>query len=64
MITDKSLIKVRSRSLYEIDDKESVKSAHKNHGVQDLYRNYLGKPLSERCMSLLHTTYKERDVLL
>ena len=37
---------------------------NKNPGVQELYHNYLGKPLSERCMSLLHTTYKERDVLL
>ena len=64
VITDKSLIKVRARSLYEIDEKESVKSAHKNQGVQDLYKNFLGKPLSERCISLLHTTYKERDVLL
>ena len=64
VITDKSLIKARARALYEIDDKESVKSAHKNPGVQELYRNYLGKPLNERCMTLLHTTYKERDVLL
>jgi len=64
VITDKSLIKVRSRTLYEIEEKESVKSAHKNQGVLELYKNYLGKPLSERCMTLLHTTYKERDVLL
>jgi len=64
IISDKSLIKIRARGLYEIDEKESVKSAHKNSGIQELYRSYLGKPLSDRCMTLLHTTYKERDVLL
>ena len=64
VITDKSLIKIRAKALYDIDDKEPVKSSYKNPGVQELYRNYLGKPLSERCMTLLHTTYKERDVLL
>jgi len=64
VISDKSLIKVRAKALYDIDEKETIKSAYKNSGVQELYRNYLGKPLSEKCMTLLHTTYKERDVLL
>ncbi|MDP4292348.1 MAG: [Fe-Fe] hydrogenase large subunit C-terminal domain-containing protein, partial [Bacteroidota bacterium] len=64
VITDKSFIKNRARALYEFDEKESVKSAHRNPGVADLYRNYLEKPLGERCMALLHTSYKERDVLL
>jgi iron only hydrogenase large subunit-like protein len=62
--TDKSLSKLRAKTLYEIDEKESVKASHKNTAVIELYKNYLGEPLSERCLALLHTTYKERKVFL
>ncbi len=62
--TDKSLPKLRAKTLYEIDEKESVKASHKNTAVIELYKNYLGDPLGEKCLALLHTTYKERKVFL
>ena len=44
--------------------REPLKSSYKNGAVNELYKNYLGEPLSERCLTLLHTTYKERKVYL
>lgn len=62
--TDKTFARLRAKTLYEIDEKEPIKASHKNSAVNELYKNYLDEPLSERCLSLLHTTYKERKVFL
>lgn len=57
-------VKARARALYEIDEKESIKTAHKNPMVLDLYLAFLNEPGSEIAKELLHTHYKKRDVLL
>lgn len=57
-------VKARAKALYEIDEKESIKSAHRNPMVLDLYQAFLKEPGSEVCKSLLHTTYRKREVLL
>lgn len=54
----------RMKTLYTIDENESVKVSHKNPEVLELYQNYLGKPLSHKSHELLHTHYCKRDVLL
>lgn len=61
---DSTLVKARAKSLYEIDEKESIKTAHKNPMVLDLYNAFLKEPGSNICKSLLHTTYHKRVVLL
>ncbi len=58
-------IKARMKSIYEIDEKESIKVSHRNPEVQELYDHYLGEPLSHASHELLHTSYlKREDVLL
>lgn len=61
---DQVSVKARAKALYEIDEKESIKSAHKNPLVFDLYQTFLKEPGSEVCKSLLHTTFRKREVLL
>jgi iron-only hydrogenase group A len=58
-------IRARMKSLYEIDDKESIKVSHRNPEIIELYDKFLGEPLGHKSHELLHTEYKEReDVLL
>ncbi len=57
-------VKARIRTLYDIDDIDSLKTAHKNQLVSELYEKYLEKPGSEKAMKNLHTCYTKRDVLL
>jgi iron-only hydrogenase group A len=58
-------IRARMKSLYEIDDKESIKVSHRNPEIIELYEKFLEKPLGHKSHELLHTEYKEReDVLL
>jgi iron-only hydrogenase group A len=53
----------KMKSLYEIDEKESIKVSHKNPEVIELYNDFLGKPLGHLSHELLHTKYFKRDVL-
>jgi iron-only hydrogenase group A len=57
-------IRARMQTLYNIDERESLKVSHKNPEVAELYRCFLGKPLGRKSHDLLHTHYNERDVLL
>lgn len=61
---DESVIEARMQSLYEIDDKESLKVSHKNPEIIELYENFLGEPLGHKSHDLLHTHYIKREVLL
>lgn len=57
-------IKARAKSIYDIDDVETIKFAHKNPMIKDLYEKFLEKPGSEKATKLLHVKYSKRDVLL
>ncbi len=57
-------IKSRMKSLYEIDEKESIKVSHRNPSIIEIYQQYLGKPLSAKSHELLHTTYTKRYNIL
>jgi iron-only hydrogenase group A len=57
-------IKARIRTLYDIDEMDSLKVSHKNPLVIDLYEKFLEKPGSEKAKQQLHTCYTKRDVLL
>ncbi|MBP7496045.1 MAG: [FeFe] hydrogenase, group A [Bacteroidales bacterium] len=61
---DEAAIKARMRSLYDIDDKDSIKVSHKNPQIVEIYEKYLEKPLSHKSHKLLHTHYNKRNVLL
>ena len=62
--TNHSVIEARMKSLYDIDDRETIKVSHKNPEIIELYENYFEKPLSHKSHELLHTSYIKRDVLL
>lgn len=57
-------ILARMRSLYAIDDQETIKMSHKNPEVIELYQEFLGEPLGHKSHELLHTSYNKRDVML
>jgi NADP-reducing hydrogenase subunit HndD len=57
-------VAARMKSLYAIDQGETVRTAHGNPAIQELYRTFLGEPLSERSHELLHTHYDARPELL
>jgi iron-only hydrogenase group A len=61
---DRSVIEARMKSLYDIDDRETIKVSHKNPEIIELYDNYFEHPLSHKSHELLHTCYIKRDVLL
>ncbi len=56
-------IRARVKTLYDIDDRESVKVSHKNPEVIKLYRDFLVEPLGHKSHELLHTHYQKREVL-
>jgi iron-only hydrogenase group A len=56
--------KSRSKNLFELDDRASVRAAHKNPKVIEVYSSFLGEPMGEKCKSLLHTSFSRKEVLL
>lgn len=60
---NKDAIKARMKSLYDTDEKESIKVSYKNPAVQELFNKYSGKE-SESFRVKLRTSYQEREVLL
>jgi len=57
-------VKTRARSIYELDEKESLKAAHQNPSLNALFSSFLQKPLSEVCNAHLHTGYEKREVMM
>ncbi|HPS00490.1 MAG TPA: [Fe-Fe] hydrogenase large subunit C-terminal domain-containing protein, partial [Candidatus Sumerlaeota bacterium] len=55
--------RARMKALYDIDQKEIVRTSHSNESVKRLYDEYLGKPLGEKSHHLLHTSYTSREVV-
>ena len=53
----------RMKTLYAIDENETLKVSHKNPEIIELYDNFLGEPLGHKSHELLHTHYKARDVM-
>jgi len=57
-------LKARMNTIYDIDDKETIKVSHKNPEIIQIYEEYLEKPLSHKSHELLHTHYNKRNVFL
>ncbi len=52
----------RAKALYEEDKLMPERKSHKNSDVDQLYKDYLGKPNGERSHALLHTHYHQREI--
>jgi NADH-quinone oxidoreductase subunit G/NADP-reducing hydrogenase subunit HndD len=61
---DDEAIKARLMSLYDIDERATIKVSHKNPEIKELYDNFLGEPLGHKSHELLHTKFQKRDVAL
>lgn len=55
---------INKRDVYEKDRKMSKRCAHDNKETKNLYNNFLGKPLSEKCLETLHRSYKNKSNLI
>lgn len=57
-------MRIRMQSIYQVDQTESMRTAHDNPDVQRFYREFLGEPGSAAACSLLHTSFFKRDVYI
>jgi len=51
----------RRDAIYDIDRQKQYRQSHNNPQVQQLYKDFLGEPLSHRSEELLHTHYIRRS---
>jgi len=56
---DKEILHKRQCALYGVDEGKTLRRAHENPVVQEIYGEYLGEPGSEKAHELLHTHYVE-----
>ena len=54
---DVEIINARRKAVYEEDRNKPLRKSHENPYIQQLYEEFLGKPLSEKAHALLHTNY-------
>ena len=59
--TTQEIIKKRAGAIYKQDRILKYRQAHNNPQIQQLYDEFLGKPLSKKSHKLLHTKYKKRS---
>ena len=53
---------LRAKALYSNDKKKEIRKSHENPSIQKLYKEFLGKPGSEKAHELLHTKYVKRKI--
>ncbi|HYW96442.1 MAG TPA: NADH-dependent [FeFe] hydrogenase, group A6 [Bacteroidales bacterium] len=58
---DSSILKARAKAIYAEDAGKPIRKSHENPYVQELYTEFLGKPMSEKAHHLLHTSYFDRS---
>ncbi len=63
MVTD-DIRKQRAKGLYDEDAGLPRRCSHENPYVQQLYKEFLDKPLSEKAHHLLHTKYTARPLYI
>ncbi len=57
---DEDSLRKRAEALYSSDRGKTIRRSHENPDIQRLYKEYLGRPLSEKSHKLLHTHYKAK----
>lgn len=59
---DSSVIRARAEALYREDREKSLRKSHENPYIIELYKQYLGEPMSEKAHALLHTHYFDKTI--
>ncbi|MDG5799859.1 NADH-dependent [FeFe] hydrogenase, group A6 [Marinilabiliaceae bacterium ANBcel2] len=54
------ILKKRQKAIYKEDKGKAIRKSHENPYIQQLYREFLGEPLSHKAHKLLHTCYFDR----
>ena len=54
------VLKKRQMAIYREDKNKTVRKSHENPYIAKLYKEFLGKPMSEKSHHLLHTEYFDR----
>ncbi len=57
---DEECLQKRAEVLYGIDRGNTIRRSHENPEIQRLYKEFLGRPLSEISHELLHTEYGQK----
>ncbi len=52
----------RAKAIYSEDAQKVIRKSHENPYIIKLYKEFLGKPMSEKAHRLLHTNYYDRKV--
>ncbi len=55
------VFKKRADSLYDIDEKSTIRKSHENPYLKKTYEEYLGEPGGHEAHKLLHTSYHSRE---
>lgn len=58
---DDDIKEKRKNAIYKADKDLPLRKSHENPIIQKLYKDFLGKPLSEKSHELLHTSYTKRE---
>lgn len=58
--TTDEIRKARIQAIYREDEGKEFRQSHENPAVNQLYEEFLGKPLGEKSHHLLHTDYFEK----
>ena len=56
-------LKARTKSIYDLDDKELLRVAHNNPQIKEIYEKQFAETGELKSGSLLHTSYLKREVL-
>ncbi len=54
------ILKKRQMAIYREDKNKTLRKSHENPYIIELYKEFLGKPMSEKAHHLLHTEYFDR----
>jgi NADP-reducing hydrogenase subunit HndD len=60
-MTTNEVREARIKAIYQEDEGKALRKSHENPQVIQLYREFLGAPLSETSHHLLHTRYVPRE---
>ena len=58
---DSKILKARAKAIYREDANKPIRKSHENPYILDLYKEFLGEPLSEKAHHLLHTHYFDKS---
>ena len=60
--TEDGIREKRIAGLYTDDEKSTFRCSHNNPEIKEVYKEFLGKAMSEKAHHLLHTTYTQRPI--